>query len=42
MRRAEVEYQNEVNEILANAIEATVYMDNNSGKYIVEYFPKNA
>ena len=38
MKRAEVSYMNEVKEIIANAKEATVYQDKDSGKYVVEYY----
>ena len=38
MRRVEVNYMNEVKEIIAKAKEAVVYQDKDSGKYVVEYY----
>ena len=38
MKRVEVNYMNEVKEIISNSKEARVYQDKDSGKYVVEYY----
>ena len=40
MKRVEVNYMNEVKEIIERAKEATVYQDKDSGKYVIEYYIK--
>jgi hypothetical protein len=40
MKRVEVNYMNEVKEIIERVKEATVYQDKDSGKYVIEYYIK--